>query len=195
MRATTILAITLAAAGCASGPPAVLDADYGRLKPDQTAGVDAARTELAKANEELATARSKIADARLEEDRAKADLDAARQETERVKRLLEAAEARKQAADAHGDYAEALTEAREAAEEAAQARVALAAAKVELLKLQALEQAKLQPSKPYDQKAFHGQVVETQKKLEEAEANLRRLDAAAVAAQRRWEDLAKGVQR
>lgn len=195
MRATTILGIAFVATGCASGPPAVLDADYGRLKPEQTAAVDSARTDLAKASEELATARSKIADARLEQDRAQADLAAAKQETERVKRLMEAAEVRSQAAEAHGEYAEALTEARQAAEATAQARVELAAAKVELMKLQALEQAQLQPSRPYDQKAFHSQVVDAQKKLEAAQANLRKLEDTSTTAQRRWEDLAKSAQK
>src|SRR5512138_2943063 len=37
MRAITIFAAALAAAGCASGPPTVLDADYGRLRPEQAA--------------------------------------------------------------------------------------------------------------------------------------------------------------
>jgi chromosome segregation ATPase len=193
MRVTTIVGIAFIAAGCAHGPPEVLDADYGRLKPDQTGSVDAARAELARSHEELAAARSKIAEARREEKLAEADREAAQKEIERVKKLVEAAEARRRAADARRDYGEQLTAAREAAEQAAQRRVELAGAKVELLKLQALEQAKLQPSKAYDEKAFYGRVADSQKRLDDARSNVRKLDEEASAGQRRWDDLMRKV--
>jgi chromosome segregation ATPase len=193
MRATTIVGIACIAAGCAHGPPEVLEADYGRLKPDQTVAVDSARTELARAHEELAAARTKIAEARREEKLAETDRDAAKLEMERAKKLVETAEARQGAADARGDYAEKLAGAREAAEEAAQRRVELASAKVELLKLQALEQAKLQPSQTYDDKAFYGRVADLQKKLDDARAKVKQLEQEASDGQRRWDDLTRRV--
>lgn len=193
MRATTIVGIAFVVAGCASGPPAVLDADYGRLKPDQTAAVDSARAELAKAHEELEAAKAKNAEARREEKLAEDDEEAAKRETERVKKLAEAAEARTRAAEARGEYAEKLGAARKAAEEAAQRRVDLADAKVELLKLQALEQAKLQPTKPYDEKAFYGRVAEAQKKLDEAREKVKQLEQDASDGQREWDEQVRKV--
>jgi hypothetical protein len=193
MRASTIAAVTFLAAGCAHTAPAVLDADYGRLQPDQTVAVDSARTELARAHDELAGVRSRAGEARSEEKLAEADRAAAQAETERAKRLVEAADARSRAAEARADYAEKLGDAREAAEEAAQARVEAAAAKVELLKLQALGQAKLQPSQPYDEKAFYGEVAVAQKKLDDAGQKAKTLDEDANAARRRWDDLKQKV--
>ncbi len=193
MRATTIFAIAFIAAGCASGPPAVLDADYGRLRPDQAVAVDGARAELSRAHEELAAAKSKNAEAVREEKLAEADQEAAKLETERVKKLVVAAGARREAADARAEYAEKLNAARKAAEEAAQRRLDLSAAKVELLKLQALEQAKLQPSKQYDEKAFYGRVADSQKKLDDAREKVRDLEQEANAGQRRWDELMRKV--
>lgn len=193
MRAATIVVIALVAASCAHGPPEVLDADYGRLKPDQTAAVDAARTELARSHEELEAARAKIAEARREEKLAESDREGAKAEIERVKKLAEAAEARSRAADGRGAYAEKLTAAREAAAVAAQRRVELAKAKVELLKLQALEQAKLQPSDAYDDKAFYGRVANAQDELEEARGELKKLEQDATDAQREWDQLTRKI--
>ncbi len=193
MRATMILGIAFLAAGCAHAPPKVLDADYGRLKPDQAVAVDVARAELARAHEELAAAKAKIAEARREQELAKADQAAAKIETDRVKKLVEAAEARRRAADARGEYGEKLIGARHAAEEAAQVRVDLESAKVELLKLQALEQAKLQPSKAYDEKAFYGRVAESQKRFEDAKSNVKKLDEKASDSQRQWDELMRKV--
>lgn len=193
MRAATIVGIAFAVAGCASGPPAVLDADYGRLKPEQTTAVDQARSELARAHEELEAAKAKVGEARREEQLAGADRDAAKLETERVKRLAQAAEARTRAAQARGEYAERLADAREAAEEAAQRRVDLADAKVELLKLQALEQAKLQPTKAYDDKAFYGRVADAQKKLDDAREKVKKLEQDASDGQRRWDEATRKV--
>jgi hypothetical protein len=193
MRATTIVGIAFLAAGCAHGPPEVLDADYGRLKPDQTVAVDSARAELARAHEELEAAKAKIAEARREEKLAEADRESAKAEAERVKKLAEAAEARGRAADGRGAYAEKLTEAREAAAVAAQRRVDLANAKVELLKLQALEQAKLQPSDAYDDKAFYERVADAQNDLDEARGNVKSLEGQANDAQRRWDEQMRKV--
>lgn len=195
MRAPFAIAVAavLAAAGCASGPPAVLDADYGRLRPDQSAGVDSARTELSRSHEELSAAKTKRAEAVREGKLAEDDRLAARKELERSKRQVEAAEARGRAADAHVEYVEKLSEARGAGEEAAQRRVDLAAAKVELLKLQALEQAKLQPSKAYDDKAFYGRVADAQRRLDDARGRVRELEQEATGAQRRWDDLKRKV--
>jgi len=193
MRATTVIGIGFIVAGCASGPPTVLEADYGRLKPDQTAAVDSARSELARAHEELEAAKAKIAEARREEKLAQADGDAAKAERERVKRLAEAAEARTGAAEARGEYAEKLAEARLAAADAAQRRVDLADAKVELLKLQALEQAKLQPSKAYDDKSFYGRVAEAQKRLDDAREKVKQLEQEATDGQRRWDERVRKV--
>lgn len=193
MRATTIVGIALAVAGCASGPPKVLEADYGKLKPEQTASIDAARTELASAHEELEAAKGKVAEARREKKLAEEDRDAAKSETNRVKKLVEAAEARSEAAGAHGEYAEALVEAREAAEDAAQRRIDLANAKVELLKLQALEQAKVQPGKAYDDKEFYKRVAEAQKKLDDAREKVKKLEQGASDDQRSWDDRKRKV--
>ncbi len=189
MRATTMVGAVFLAAGCAHAPPEVLDADYGRLKPDQTVAVDVARADLARAHEDLAAAKSKIAEASREEELAQTDLAAAKMETERVKKLVEATEARRRAADARGEYAKALNAARKAAEEAAQRRVDLTGAKVELLKLQALEQAKVQASKPYDDKVFYRRVAESQKSFDDAQAEAKKLDEEALQGQRRWDDL------
>jgi chromosome segregation ATPase len=193
MRATTIVGIAFVAAGCASGPPTVLDADYGRLKPDQTAAVDSARAELASAHQELEAAKGKVAEARREEKLAESDRAAAKSETERVKKLAEAADALSSAADAHGEYAGTLIDARKAAEEAAQRRVDLANAKVELLKLQALEQAKLEPTKAYDDKTFYGRVAEMQKRLDDAREKVKQLEQDATDDQRRWDDRKRKV--
>lgn len=193
MRATAIVVIAFIAAGCSHSSPTVLDADYGRLKPDQTVAVDAARSELARAHEELAAAKSKAAEARREEKLADADRGAAKAEALRVEKLVEAAEARTRAADARRDWAAKLIGARDAASDAAQRRVDLAAAKVELLKLQALEQAKIQGSKQYDEKEFYGRVADFQKKLDDARAKVRDLEQDANDGQRRWDDLARRV--
>lgn len=187
------IAIAFAAAGCAHAPPTVLDADYGRLRPEQTSAVDSARSELSRGHEELAAARSKIGEARREEKLAEADREAAKREMERARKVMEAAEARSRAADARGAYAEKLTAAREAGAEAAQRRIDLAGAKVELLKLQALEQARMQPSKAYDDKEFYGAVADAQKKLDDARGNVRQLDDDATSAQRRWDELNRRV--
>ncbi len=186
MRATPILAAALVAAACASGPPTVLDADYGRLRPDQSGAVDGARTDLARAHDELSAARTGRTEAAREEKAAATELDVAKRELDRAKKRLDAAEAR-------SDWAEALVEARKAAETAAQQRVDLSGAKVELLKLQALEQAKMQTSKAYDDKAFYGRVAEFQKKLEEARDRAKKLDEDANEGQRRWDDLSRKV--
>ncbi len=186
MRAIPILAAALAAAGCASGPPTVLDADYGRLRPDQAGAVDGARAELARAHDELAAARASTAEAAREEKAAETELEAARRELDRAKKRVEAAEAR-------SEYADTLVEARKAAEAAAQQRVDLDAAKVELLKLQALEQAKMQPSKQYDSKAFYGRVADSQKKLDDAQDRVKKLEQDASGGKRRWEDLQRKV--
>lgn len=186
MRATTILATAFVAAGCASGPPTVLDADYGRLRPDQATTIDGARGELARAHDELAAAKSKNAEAARERQLAKTERESAAKDLERAEKRVKAVEARV-------DYAEALTEARKAAEETAQRRVELSAAKVELLKLQALEQAKMQPSKQYDSKAFYGRVADSQKKLDDAQDRVKKLEQEASDGKRRWEDLARKV--
>ncbi len=193
MRATTFAGLALFASACAHAPPQVQDADYGRLKPDQTADVDAARAELARAHEDLASAKSKVAEARREVDLAEAEHAAAKAETARVAKLVEAAEARRRAADARGDSAEKLAAARRAAETAAQARIDLESARVELLKLQALAQAKVQPSKPYDEKEFQTRVVESQKTLDDARDEAKKLDQEASDSQRRWDDLQRKV--
>lgn len=186
MRAITILATALVAAGCASGPPTVLDADYGRLRPDQAGAVDGARGELARAHEELAAAKAQRSEAERER------LASEREQTS-AKQDLDRAEKRMQAAEARVEYAGTLVEARKAAEDAAQRRVELSGAKVELLKLQALEQAKMQPSKQYDSKAFYGRVADSQKKLDDAQENLKKLEQEASDGKRRWEDLARKV--
>ncbi len=186
MRPMTLLAAAALAAGCASGPPTVLDADYGRLRPDQSGAVDGARAELARAHDELAAARSQNGEAIREQRSAEKEQEAARKDLDRAKKRLAAAEA-------HVEYAEKLSEARKAAETTAQQRVDLSAAKVELLKLQALEQAKMQPSKQYDDKAFYGRVADSQKKLDGAQEKLRKLEQDAGDGKRRWEDLARRV--
>lgn len=193
MRATTIVGIAFVVAGCASGPPTVLEADYGKLKPDQTAAIDSARTELASAHEELEAAKGRVAEARREKKLAEEDRDAAKSETKRVEKLVEAAEARTKAAGAHGEYADALVEAREAAEAAAQRRIDLGNAKVELLKLQALEQAKVQPTKAYDDKEFYKRVADAQKKLDEAREQVKKLEQGASDDQRSWDDRKRKV--
>jgi chromosome segregation ATPase len=192
MRAIPIAAVAFVL-GCAGGAPQVLDADYGRLKPDQTVAVDSARAELARAHEELAAAKAKAAEARREEKLAEADRDAAKLEKARVEKLVEAADARSRAADARRGWAQKLIEARDAADEAAQRRVDLAAAKVELLKLQALEQAKIQASKQYDDKEFYGRVAGHQKRLDEAREKVKDLEQEANDEQRKWDDLARKV--
>jgi chromosome segregation ATPase len=186
MRAITIFAAALVATGCASGPPTVLDADYGRLRPDQAGAVDGARSELSRAHEELAAAKSKNAEVAKEQQLAETEQQAAKKDLERAKKRVEAAEA-------HVDYVEKLAEARKAAERTAQQRVELSAAKVELLKLQALEQAKMQPSKAYDDKAFYGRVADSQKKLDDSRDEVRKLEQEASDGKRRWEDLARKV--
>ncbi len=186
MRAIPVLAAALFAAGCASGPPAILDADYGRLRPDQAAAVDSARTELARANDELAAARAKNGESAREEKAAKTEREAAERELDRAKKRVEAAEAR-------AEYAEKLVEARKAAELAAQQRVDLLSAKIEVLKLEAMEQAKLQPSKPYDSKAFYGRVHDSQKKLEDTQEKMKKLEQQANEDKQRWEDLQRKV--
>jgi chromosome segregation ATPase len=186
MRAIPVLAAALVAAGCASGPPTVMDADYGRLRPDQAAAVDSARAELARANVELASARAQNDDAAREEKAAATERTAAEKELDRAKKRVEAAEART-------EYAERLVEARKAAESAAQQRVDVLSAKIEVLKLEALEQAKLQPSKPYDSKAFYGRVSDAQKKLEDAQGKMRKLEQQAKEDKERWEDLQRKV--
>ena len=193
MRTTTIVGIALIAAGCGHSAPTILDADYGRLQPEQTGSVDAARAELARANEELEAARSKLAEGSREQKLAEADRDAAKAEQKRVQKLVDAAEARASAAEAREDYAEKLTEARKAAADAAQRRIDLAAAKVELLKLQALEQAKMTTTKQYDQKEFYGRVAESQKKLDESREKVKSLEQDAGNSQRRWDDLQRKV--
>ncbi|HEX9051515.1 MAG TPA: hypothetical protein VF841_13370 [Anaeromyxobacter sp.] len=186
MRAIPVLAAALVAAGCASGPPTVMDADYGRLRPDQAAGVDSARTELSRAHDELAAASSQRGDAAREEKAARTERESAERDLDRAKKRVEAAEART-------DYAGTLVEARKAAEAAAQQRVDLLSAKIEVLKLEALEQAKLQPSKPYDSKAFYGRVSDAQKKLEDAQEKTKKLERDANDGKRRWEDLQRKV--
>ncbi len=186
MRAITILAAALAAAGCASGPPTVLDADYGRLRPDQSAAVDGARAELARAHQELASAKAARTEAAKEQ-------QASEQEQESAKKELERAEKRVEAAAARADYVEKLGDARKAAEDAAQRRVELYEAKIELLKLEALEQAKMQPSKQYDSKAFYGRVADSQKKLDDSQDQVKTLEKQASDGRRRWEDLARKV--
>lgn len=193
MRAFPFVLSALVVTGCASGPPTVLDADYGRLRPDQAASVDAARGELARAHEEMAAAKAKQVDARREQKLADDDQAVAKREQARVKRLVDEAEGRLRAAEAHADYAEKLADARKAAEEAAQRRVDLDSAKVELLKLQALEQAKLKPSQEYDEKAFYARVADSQKAFDEARDQLRRREQESLDAQRRWEDLYRRV--
>lgn len=186
MRAIPVLAAALVAAGCASGPPTVMDADYGRLRPDQAAGVDSARTELARAHDELAAAKTKNGEAAREEKAAATEREAAEKELDRAKKRVEAAEART-------EYAEKLVEARKAAEAASQQRVDLLSAKIEVLKLEALEQAKLVPSKQYDSKVFYGRVSESQKKLEDAQEKTKKLEQEANDGKRRWEDLQRKV--
>ncbi len=186
MRAIPILAAALVAAACASGPPTVLDADYGRLRPDQSGAVAGARTDLARAHDELSAARTGRTEAAREEKAAATELESAKRELDRAKKRLDAAEAR-------SDWAETLVEARKAAEATAQQRVDLSAAKVELLKLQALEQAKLQPSKRYDDKAFYGRVADSQKKLDDAQEKVKTLEQRASDGKRRWEDLQRKV--
>jgi chromosome segregation ATPase len=197
MRATAILGIgvgfVFVLAGCASAPPTVLDADYGRLTPEQTGAIDSVRTELAAAQQELDAAKLKIGEAKREKELAAGDRDAAKAEQERVKRLVSAAEARGEAAEARAEYAEKLGEAREAALDAAQRRVDLAAAKVELLKLQALEQAKIQPTKAYDDKAFYGRVAEAQKQLDEAREKVRKAEQDASDGQRQYDERMRKV--
>jgi chromosome segregation ATPase len=193
MRATAFFGIGFIVAGCASGPPTVLDADYGRLTPEQTTAIDSVRTELASAQQELDAAKAKIAEATRERQLADGDRDAARAEKERVERLVEAAEARAEAAEARREYADKLAEARKAAQEAAQRRVELAGAKVELLKLQALEQAKMKPTKAYDEKAFYGRVADAQKKLDESREQVRQAEQEASGAQRQFDELMRKV--
>jgi chromosome segregation ATPase len=193
MRATAIIGIGFIVVGCASGPPTVLDADYGRLTPEQTGAIDSVRTELAAAQQELDAAKAKMGEAKREKELAEGDRDAAKSEMERVKKLVSAAEARGEAAEARGEYAEKLAEARQAAQEAAQRRVELAAAKVELLKLQALEQAKIQPTKPYDDKAFYGRVAEAQKQLDEAREKVRKAEQEASDGQREYDERMRKV--
>jgi hypothetical protein len=164
----------------------VLDADYGRLRPDQATAVDGARAELSRAHDELGAAKAKNAEASKERKLAKAEEEAARKDLDRAEKRVKAAEART-------EYADALTEARSAAEDAAQRRVELGAAKVELLKLQALEQAKMQPSKAYDDKSFYGRVADSQKRLDDAQEKLKKLEQDASDGKRRWEDLARKV--
>ncbi len=185
MRAIPVLAAALFA-GCASGPPTIMDADYGRLRPDQATGVDSARAELARANDELGAARSANGEAAREEKAAATERETAKRDLDRAKKRVEAAEART-------EYAEKLVEARKAAEAAAQQRVDLLSAKIEVLKLEALEQAKLQPSKPYDSKAFYGRVSESQKKLEDAQEKTKKLEQEAKEDKERWEDLQRKV--
>ncbi len=185
MRAIPVLAAALVV-GCASGPPTVMDADYGRLRPDQAAGVDSARTELARAHDELAAARTAGGDAAREEKTAAKEREAAEKELDRAKKRVEAAEART-------EYAEKLVEARKAAETAAQQRVDLLSAKIEVLKLEALEQAKIVPSRSYDGKAFYARVSESQKKLEDAQDKTKKFEQEASAGKRRWEDLQRKV--
>jgi chromosome segregation ATPase len=186
MRAIPVLAAVLFAAGCASGPPTVMDADYGRLRPDQAAAVDSARAELARANVELEAARAKNDEAAREEKSAATERSTAEKDLDRAKKRVEAAEAR-------AEYAERLVEARKAAADAAQQRVEVLSAKIEVLKLEALEQAKLQPSKPYDSKAFYGRVSDSQKKLEEAQDKTRKLEQQAKEDKERWENLQRKV--
>ncbi len=186
MRSITIVAVAVAVAGCGHEAPAVLDADYGRLRPDQAGAVDGARTELARAHDELAAARASSTEAARDEKAAVTERDAAKRDLDRAEKRLEAA-------DARSDYAATLVGARKAAEAAAQQRVDLSAAKVELLKLQALEQAKLQPSKAYDDKAFYGRVADSQKRLDDAQEKVKKLEQQASDGKRRWEDLARKV--
>jgi chromosome segregation ATPase len=188
MRATPTLAFAaaLAAAGCASGPPTVLDADYGRLRPDQASSVDGARQELARAHQELAAAKAANGDAAKERQASDKERELAAKDLDRAEKRVEAAAAREQ-------YVKTLVEARKAAEDAAQRRIDLYDAKVELLKLQSLEQAKLQPSKAYDSKAFYGRVADAQKKLDDAQDGVKKLDRDASDGRRRWEDLARKV--
>lgn len=193
MRATAIFGIGFIVVGCASGPPTVLDADYGRLTPEQTTAIDSTRTELAAAQQELDAAKAKMGEAKRERELADDDRKSAEDELKRAKKLVEAAEARREAADARREYAEKLREAREAAQSAAQRRVELAAAKVELLKLQALEQAKIQPTKAYDDKAFYGRVAEAQKKLDEAREQVRKAEQEAADGQRQFDELMRKV--
>jgi chromosome segregation ATPase len=167
MRAITIFAAAaVAAAGCASGPPTVLDADYGRLRPDQAGSVDGARSELARAHAELEAAKAGRTEASRE-------LQAAAREQETATRELDRAKKRVEAAEARVEYAEQLGEARKAAEEAARQRVEL--------------------SKQYDDKAFYGRVADAQKRLDDAQDRVKKLEQGASDGKRRWEDLARKV--
>lgn len=191
MRTPLCFVALLAAAGCASGPPTVRNADYVRLPATQSAQLSSATEEVRASQEELSRAKDGVSEARKEGSLVEADRKTAKEETARVERLVEAAEVRRRAADARGEYAEKLMDARRAEEVAAQAKVDMANAKVELLKFQALEQAQAPALAQYDKGAFYEHAAKAQRKADEAQAEARKLAEQATAAKREWEDLAR----
>lgn len=193
MRLSTCCFFALLAAGCASAPPTVRDADWVRVPIPQSEALTSAGDEVRLAREELGRARDGIGEARREEASVEADKRAAQEENARVERLVQAAKARTRAAEARADYVEKLLEARRAAEAAAQARVDLANAKVELLRFQALEQAKAPALSQYDKGAFYEQAAASQRKADEARAEARKRSEEATAARRAWEDRQREV--
>jgi hypothetical protein len=220
MRKLAVATLCCATLACAGGrasqreqPITVADSDYGRLQSGQTAIVDAARGDLAKARDAEARAKLRQTEARNQAGLAKADATAADAERGRgealtkaanesrdpaqlaqAQRITQGAQVRKQAADAHMAYSQKLQAAADTGVTAAERRVAYESARVELAKLQALQAAQVPAATKYDGAKMQAQVDQSRKELEQAEAQARSADAEATTAQRNWEELNRQVQ-
>lgn len=214
-----VVAMTACAAlACAGGraeqkPVAVSDSDYGRLQSGQTAIVDAARADLARARDEFARAKLGETDARQEDELAGADLKAAESakmradslaktaaesnapaDREAANRMGETARLRLDTANAHMAYAKAVQAQRAAAVRAADRRVAYESARLELSKLQALQQAGVPAAAKYPASQLEAQVAQARQQLEQAEKESRGGEAQMTSAKRTWVELDQRLQ-
>lgn len=208
-----------AALACAGGraeqkaPVTVSDSDYGRLQSGQTALVDAARADLARARDEFARAKLGETDARQEDELARADLTAAESakmradslaktaaesnapaDLEAAKSMAETAQLRLETANAHMTYAKAVQAQRAAEVRTAERRVAYESARVELSKLQALQQAGVPAAAKYPSSELEGQVAQARQHLEQAEKESGGGEAQVTSAKRTWEELNRRLQ-
>jgi hypothetical protein len=214
MKKLAVLAGASLALACATqkaeGPKQaeVLDVDYGRLAPNQTAMVEAARRNEMAARDDLARAQVRLRQAdhemelaqaeapAVEADRKRAEAEAKMASESREPTAVERAGTAKQAADlheraakAHADYAARLKEACAAEMTAAQRRLDASTARVGQAKLRAMQTAGVPAAQKYDPMSFDKAVSDATAKQTQAEVEALQKRQQAVTAERQWDDL------
>jgi hypothetical protein len=214
MLAGASLALACASSQKTEAPKAeVLDADYGRLAPNQTAVVEAARRSEMAARDDLARAQVRLRAAEHEMELAQADAPAveadrkraeaeAKMATEsrepiavdRASGAKQAADLHERAAKAHTDYAGKLKEACAAEATAAQTRLDASTARVDQAKLRAMQSAGVPAAQKYDPMSFDKAVNDATEKQAGAEAEALQKRQQAVTAERQWDDLQRQLR-